>query len=102
MQYSSLSTKFEDGPIKLCPNRVFLERRAKMRTRFPCFMERERERRGLIEKCNLDDVTPLSDWMGVVAALAKLGWDSPIKLAQASSGQISAGLLDGPTKFLDL
>ena len=54
------------------------------------------------DEFNLDDVTPLSDWAGVIAAVTRLGWASPVKLAQASSGRISAGLPDGPTKFLSL
>ena len=55
---------------------------------------------GLIEKYNLDDVTKLPEWSGVIADLVKLGWDSPAKLAQASSEVIKAGFNDGPAKFL--
>ena len=68
----------------------------------PTFPASLGEWRRLIENPNLDDVTPLADWAGFIAALAKLSWASTVKLAQASSGQISAGLLDGPAKFLAL
>ena len=67
----------------------------------PAFTASWGEWRDLIGKFNLDDA-PLSDWTGVIAAVTKLGWASPVKLAQASSDQISAGLPDGPTKFLAL
>ena len=60
------------------------------------------EWRALIGKFNLDDATPLSDSTGVIAAVTKLVWASPAKLAQAASDQIRAGLPDGPAKCLAL
>ena len=68
----------------------------------PTFPASRGEWRALIGKFNLDDAAPLSDWAGVIAAVTKLGRASLVKLAQASADQISAGLPDGPTRFLAL
>ena len=45
-----------------------------------------------IERFNLDDVLKLSDWVEIVDNFAKLGWDSPQKLALVSSNMIRLAL----------
>ena len=68
----------------------------------PTFPASWGERRDLVEKINLGDITPLSEWAGVIAGLIKIGWASPTKLATASPELISAALPDGQEKLLSL
>ena len=60
------------------------------------------EWRRLIENSNIDEVVPLSEWVTVISDLVKLGWDSPIKLAQVTFTLINAGIADGPNNLLPL
>ena len=50
----------------------------------------------VIERFNLDDVTPLTDWVGFIASVEKLGWASPAKSAKISEEMISQSIPDGP------
>ena len=47
---------------------------AKMEPDFPASWG---DRRDMIEKFNMGDVTPQSEWAGIIADIEKLGWDSP-------------------------
>ena len=52
------------------------------------FPEAWTEWRATIERFNFDDEFKLSEWIDVIGAFSKLGWDSPSKLALATPTQL--------------